>query len=102
MFVLLFMKHDKSLHNFCAKMRCARRGTVHVPGTVINEDRIKEALDELGFAWDKLKSCEERIEELKAFKEKHGHVRVTVKHNKRSRLREHEICSSRKNRNGYQ
>ena len=30
----------------------------------------------------KKKSFEERIEELAAFKEKHGHVRVVVKHDK--------------------
>jgi len=48
----------------------------------ITEDRIK-ALDELGFEWkDAPKSFEERREELDAFKEKHGHVCVTVKHDK--------------------
>ena len=72
-------KHDKSLHRFCADVKSARRGTK--PGKVITEDRIK-ALDELGFAWKMNKSFEERIEEVKAFKEKHGHVRVTVKHDK--------------------
>ena len=73
-------KHDKSLANFCKNMRGARRGTK--PGKVITEDRIK-ALDELGFTWgDKLKSFEDRIEELEAFKKKNGHVRVTAKHDK--------------------
>ena len=40
-------------------------------------------MDELGFTWDKHKkhkSFEEHIEELKAFKKKHGHVRVAVNH----------------------
>jgi len=40
-------------------------------------------LDELGFDWGrktKAKLFEERLEELKAFKATHGHVRVTVKH----------------------
>jgi len=78
-------KHDKSLYGFCSNTRCARHGTR--TGDVITEDRIK-ALDELGFTWedkrrpvwrDKNKSFEGRIEELKAFKEKHGHVRVTGK-----------------------
>ena len=65
-------KHDKGLASFCSNTRSARRGT---GASVINEDRIK-ALNELGFAWggDKTKPFEERIEELKAFKEKHGHV----------------------------
>ena len=79
--VRVTMKQDKkSLHSFCKNMRCARRGTGRMS---ITEDRIK-ALDELGFDWgDKNKSFEERIEELKAFKAKHGHVRVsTVKQDK--------------------
>jgi len=55
-------------------MRSSRRGNGR--GTVINEDRIK-ALDELGFDWGlKTTSFEERTDELKVFKEKHGHVRV--------------------------
>jgi len=75
------LKHDKSLAEFCDNVRAARRGTGS-PGTIITEDRIK-ALDELGFTWeDKNKSFEKRIEELQALKAKHGHVRVTVKHDK--------------------
>jgi len=77
--VRVTVKHDKSLALLCTNMRGARRGTR--TGPVITEDRIK-ALDELGFAWDKNKSFEERIEDLKAFKEKHGHIRVTEKHDK--------------------
>jgi len=76
------VKHDKSLGMFCKNMRSARRGTKK--GAVITEDRIK-ALDELGFDWGgktKNKSFEERIEELKVFKAKHGHVHVTLKHDK--------------------
>jgi len=72
-------KHDKSLAAFCANMRSARRGTG--TGKFVTEDRIK-ALDELGFDWDKHKSFEERLEELKAFKDKYGHVRVTMRHDK--------------------
>ena len=46
------------------------------------EDRIK-ALDELGLEWDvKYTWFEKRIEELNAFKSKHGHVRVTLKQDK--------------------
>jgi len=82
--VRVTLKQDKSLGKFCATMRTARRGKG--TGRVINEDRIK-ALDELGFTWadkdkTKTKSFEKRIEELKAFKEKHGHVHVTFKHDK--------------------
>ena len=77
------VNHDKSLGQFCKNMRCARRGKGRRTMT-ITEDRVK-ALDELGFDWGdttKASSVEERIEELKAFKEKHGHVHVTVKHDK--------------------
>jgi len=72
-------KHDESLSTFCTNMRCARRtGTT----MIITEDRIK-ALDELGFDWgEKNTAFEERIEELKTFKAKHGHVRVTMKQDK--------------------
>jgi len=87
--VLVTVKQDKSLAYFCNTMRCARRGTAK--RTVIAEDRIK-ALDELGFDWGrttkskgrttKKKSFDERIEELKAFKAKHGHVRASRKHDK--------------------
>jgi len=78
--VYVTMKHDKSLGKFCASMRSARCGTGAT--MAITEDRIK-ALDELGFNWgNKKKSFEERIEDLKAFKAKHGHVRVTLKQDK--------------------
>ena len=74
-------KRGKSLAKFCTHMRSARRGK-GTTNTVINEDRIT-ALDELGFDWEVKKNWfKERTEELKAFKEKHGHVRVTVKHDK--------------------
>jgi len=86
--VRVTVKHDKTLYEFCANMRSARRN----PGTgmTITDDRIK-ALDELGFAWeDKIKSFEKRIEELQAFRAKHGHVRVTVTHDKRL----YEFCAN--------
>jgi len=61
-------------------MRSARRGTRK--GAVITEDRVK-ALDELGFPWVGMKmTFEERLEELTSFKAKHGHVRVTLTHDK--------------------
>jgi len=70
--VRVTVKHNKSLGWFCKNMRTARRGTGKRRG--ITEDRIK-ALDELGFDWrDKKKSFEARLEELKVFKAKHGHI----------------------------
>jgi len=76
-------KLDNNLSRFCERTRALRRMPA-VPGTgmTITEERIK-ALDELGFDWEgKKKSFEQRIEDLQAFKEKHGHVRVTAKHDK--------------------
>ena len=74
-------KQDKSLGAFCRNIRFARRGTGGSTMT-ITEDRIK-VLDKLGFDWEvktKAKSFDERIKVLKAFKAKHGHVRVSRKH----------------------
>ena len=75
-------KHDKSLARFCTHIRSARRVKGNGTTMTITEDRIK-AMDELGFDWDVTNTVEERIEELKAFKAKHGHVRVTAKHDPR-------------------
>ena len=86
-------KQDKSLYSFCDNMRSARRGT----GTATITEDVMKALDELGFDWgDKQKSFEERIEELKVFKAKHGHVRVTVKQDKSLGLYCKIIRSSRR------
>ena len=76
-------KVDKNLAAFCSNMRKARRNLGTSSGGSISEDRIR-ALDDLGFQWDakqytKTKSFEERIEQLEAFKEARGHVRVTDK-----------------------
>ena len=91
---------DNSLQNFIRNIRYARRNADKGGGMVITEARIK-ALDELGFSWDAdnhpntnqassasasscatipkkfvKKSFNERIEELKIFKGKHGHLQV--------------------------
>ena len=79
--VRVTMKQDTGLARFCKQIRCGRHGKGN-SRRVVTEDRIK-ALDELGFDWgDKNKSFEERIEELKVFKAKHGHVRITPKQDK--------------------
>jgi len=79
--VRVTMKQDTGLARFCKQIRCGRHGKGN-SRRVVTEDRIK-ALDELGFDWgDKNKSFEERIEELKVFKAKHGHGRVTAKQDK--------------------
>lgn len=78
-------KLDKKLAIFCTNMRNARRKT-HTTRR-LTEDRIK-ALDDLGFIWDPgqdrtLTSFEERVEQLKAFKEEHGHLNVPPKFDKK-------------------
>ena len=68
---------DKSLYTFCANMRQARNN----PGKstmLFNEERIA-SLDALGFEWSMnngIKSFEQRMDDLKTYKEKHGHVNV--------------------------
>ena len=69
--------NDKSLYKFCQKIRYARNN----PGkttTLINDERI-ESLDALGFNWSihaATQSFAQRIEDLRSYKEKHGHVNV--------------------------
>ena len=87
-------KQHKSLGWFCTSVRRARRGTKSTH--VITEDRIK-ALDELGFDWGcKNMVFEDRIEELKTFKAKHGHVRVPVKKDKSLAYFCHNMRSARR------
>jgi hypothetical protein len=72
-------KFDRSLSNFCKSIRAARRNPNS--GRQVSEERIK-MLDDLGFPWEvpsAVTSFEDRIVQLKAFKEKHGHLKVTNK-----------------------
>ena len=73
-------EHNPSLHVFCGNIRHARKNPGK--GIKINEDRIA-SLDALGFDWKVLKgknaSFEQRIDDLRAYKEKHGHVNVSQK-----------------------
>jgi len=75
-------KLDKQLSTWCSNMRAARRNP-KATGLVVSDERIK-ALDDLGFEWEVADtwgrenfSFEERIAQLKAYKETHGHVKVT-------------------------
>ena len=67
---------DRKLAGFCMSMREARRNPESGRMT-ITEERIK-ALNDLGFKWKNAlkQSFEERVEQLEAFKEVHGHLRV--------------------------
>eukprot|EP01083_Nonionella_stella_P227178 806227_1 len=73
---------DTCLYGFCRQMRFARKN----PGKytmLINEERIA-SLDALGFDWNiqERKSFEQRIEDLRAYKERHGHTNVKGKEDK--------------------
>ena len=68
---------DKSLYQFCADMRQARNNP-EKSTTLINEERIA-SLDALGFEWNMnidRKSFQQRMDDLRAYKEEHGHVNV--------------------------
>jgi len=69
-------KEDPSLYSFCNNMRNARNRGV---GMKVTETRIA-SLDALGFDWTikekSVVSFEQRLEDLKAYKLKHGHLNV--------------------------
>jgi len=71
-------KDNPGLGRFVATMRSSKKrikqGTYS--GSVLTPARINE-LDELGFEWGQKNKVEHRIEQLKALKELHGHLRVT-------------------------
>ena len=73
---------DKSLYEFCNNMRQARNNP-EKSNVVLIDDRIA-SLDALGFDWTvkeyaATKSFEQRIEDLRAYKDEHGHVKVSQK-----------------------
>jgi len=84
----LSVKSQQEIEVWDKKMGLKRSHSVTMTRTTRSRKNLRRLLekhmplDELGYTWGKFKSFEERIEELKAFKEKHGHVRVTVKHDK--------------------
>ena len=68
---------DSSLYDFCKNMRQARKNPEKSTMT-LSDDRIA-SLEALGFEWNpdtKKKSFEQRIEELRTYKKKHGHINV--------------------------
>ena len=68
---------DKSLYDFCRKMRQSRKHPEKA-SMLINDER-RASLDTLGFEWklnSDTKSFEQRIVDLRAYKEKHGHTNV--------------------------
>lgn len=93
-------KLDKNLHSYCNNVKYARRNPDGAIKMRISDERIK-ALDKLGFNWESSRSprdprsnprgprpanpnmrFELRIDQLRAFKEKHGHLQVKKAHDK--------------------
>jgi hypothetical protein len=71
---------DKSLFNWCSNIRSARSK----PGKgkmQLTQERIA-ALDAIGFDWSQKISFIDRVEALRAYKEKHGHLCVSKKDEK--------------------
>jgi hypothetical protein len=87
---------DASLYNFCANVRrsqrASRRAIITGKGKIYNrlDDGRIAALDAIGFEWEmragatrtKYNSFFFQVEELKAHKEKHGHLNVRKKENR--------------------
>ena len=71
-------KEDKNLYEFCKKMRWARKHP-EKSTMALTDDRIASS-DALGFEWTVKKqadkSFEQRVENLKSYKEEHGHTNV--------------------------
>jgi hypothetical protein len=77
-------EEDKSLYDFCCNIRRARRDITSGKGTKskLTDDRIA-ALDAIGFDWQLNKNRAgpffSRVNELEAYKKKHGHLNVRSK-----------------------
>jgi len=71
-------EEDPSLYNFCNSMKTARNNPSGTRANV-SEERIA-SLDAIGFEWavkeNKRTSFQQRLDELKAYKMEHGHLRV--------------------------
>ncbi|KAL9181856.1 hypothetical protein ACHAXT_012199 [Thalassiosira profunda] len=94
---------DASLAQFCANARLSRQNPGRYGLMKLSEKRVR-ALDEIGFVWrgcgaqgvesgseaepttksehKKYKDFSERVEDLKAFKRQHGHLNVSVAHDR--------------------
>ena len=95
---------DRSLYQFCNEMRKARKNHPKKTRMAINDERIA-SLDALGFDWTvadrgvvkETKSFEQRIEDLHAYKEHYGHVRVKVSNDRSLYYFCNEMRKARKN-----
>jgi hypothetical protein len=74
-------KENQSLYGFCSNMRRARKGK----GKHTLDDNRIAALDAIGFKWEMVDTRAvffAQVDELKAYKEKHGHLKVDQKEDK--------------------
>ena len=95
-------KENKGLYRFCCSMRGSRRAIVTGEGKIeylLDGDRIA-ALDAIGFNWEAGASYNvgftryddtffARIDELKAYKDRHGHLNMSRKEDQRV----YSLCS---------
>lgn len=91
------VKQDKNLSYFCSNIRAARRHAGRKRILKVTKERIK-ALDDLGFAWEPKPTQGDlafwnHIKEMKAFKDKHGHVHITAKLDKKLAI----FCTNMRN-----
>jgi hypothetical protein len=73
------IREDKSLGQFCNKMRYTRKNPGN--GKQLTDERIA-AFDALGFIWTSkeyiTRSFDERIEDLEKYKKLHGHLSAKI------------------------
>ena len=100
-------KEDLSLYGFCNNLRGTQRAIITGKGTIhysLDDSRIA-ALNAIGFDW-KLGARGsdiffDRVEELKAYKEKHGHFNVRQKQNQSLYNFCHNVRQARKGKRNY-
>ena len=75
------INEDRSLAQFCAKARHARKNPSKGRAKQLTDENIAR-LDALGFNWTSKeyvrRSFDERIEDLKEYKRTHGHLNVKI------------------------
>jgi len=91
---------DKSLAEFCSNIRLARKNARKKGRVKVTNDRIA-SLDALGFDWSHKERnympFEDRIDQLKAYKQKHGHLNVTRNEEKSLAAFCHRMRTGRRN-----
>jgi hypothetical protein len=71
-------KEDRDLYDFCYNVKRSRKGK----GKHTLDDNRIAALDAIGFKWEMASRFFARVDELRAYKEEHGHLKVDQKDDK--------------------